>query len=71
MELGNLPATLFSPAKMFYIAYVILSALKVLPKQSWWEFVVVTALFLAVEIIHNDYLRIRLNFAAEKFRPKQ
>ncbi len=68
--LGNLPATLFSPAKMFYIAYVVLSALKVLPNQSWWEFFLVTVAFLVVEILHNDYLRIRLNYAAEKYRPK-
>lgn len=68
--LGDLPATLFSPAKMFYIAYVILSALKVLPNQSLFEFSVVTLAFLAVEIFHNDYLRIRLNIAAEKYRLK-
>lgn len=65
---GDLPATLFSPAKMVYIAYVILTALKTPPNQPWWEFFVVTAAFLAVEIFHNDYLRIRLNIAAEKHR---
>lgn len=65
---GDLPATLFSPAKMAYIAYVILAALRIPPNQPWWEFFAVTAVFLAVEIFHNDYLRIRLNIAAEKNR---
>jgi hypothetical protein len=69
--LGDLPATLFSPAKMFYIAYVILTALKIPANQPWWEFFLVTAVFLFVEVIHNDYLRIRLNIAAEKDRPKR
>lgn len=68
--LGDLPATLFSPAKMFYIAYVIFSALKIMPNQSWCEFFLVTVAFLLVEILHNDYLRIILNSAAEKHRPK-
>jgi hypothetical protein len=65
---GDLPATLFSPAKMFYIAYVILAALKIRPNAPWWEFFAVTVAFLFVEIFHNDYLRIRLNIAAEKHR---
>ena len=66
--LGDLPATLFSPAKMFYIAYVILTALKIRANPPWWEFFIVTAAFLLIEIYHNDYLRIRLNIAAEKHR---
>jgi hypothetical protein len=66
--LGDLPATLFSPAKMFYIAYVILTALRIPATQPWWEFFLVTLAFLFVEIWHNDYLRIRLNIAAEKHR---
>ena len=62
----DLPATLFSPAKMFYIAYVVLTALKIPANPPWWEFFAVTAVFLAVEIFHNDYLRRKLNIAAEK-----
>ena len=65
---GDLPATLFSPANMAYIAYVILTALKIPANPPWWEFFVVTLAFLCVEIYHNDYLRIRLYIAAEKAR---
>ena len=63
--LGDLPATLFSPAKMAYIAYVLLAALKIRTNAPWWEFFVVTIAFLVIEVYHNDYLRIRLNRAAE------
>jgi hypothetical protein len=69
--LGDLPATLFSPAKMAYIAYVVLTALKIPANPPWWEFFLVTAIFLIIEIFHNDYLRIRLNIAAEKNRQKR
>jgi hypothetical protein len=65
---GDLPAALFAPAKMAYMAYIILTALKRLPDQPWWEFPLMTLAFLFVEIYHNDYLRIKLNIAAEKHR---
>ncbi len=64
----DLPATLFSPAKMFYIGYVVLTAMKIPANPPWWEFFAVTAAFLFIEISYNDYLRIRLNIAAEKHR---
>ena len=63
---GDLHATLFSPTKMSYIAYVVLVALKVRPNPPCWEFFAVTIAFLVPEIFHNGYLRIRLNIAAEK-----
>ncbi len=59
----ELPATLFSPSKMVYISYVVLAALKVLP-ATMTLFVTVSLLFLVAEVLHNDYLRIRLNKAA-------
>ena len=53
-ELGKLTATLFSPAKMVYIAYAILLLWKT-PVPLHWEFFLVSGLFLAVEIAHNDW----------------
>ena len=67
-ELAKLPATLFSPAKMVYIAYLILLVWKT-TAASHCKFFVVSLLFLLVEIGHNDWLRIRLNNNAEKNRP--
>lgn len=69
--LGDLPSALFSPAKMFYIAYVVLTALKIPANPPRWEFFAVTLAFLVIEILHNDYLRIRLNIAAEKNRQER
>jgi hypothetical protein len=66
--MGKLPATLFSPAKMVYIAYVILLVWKT-KCASHWEFFLLSACFLVVEIGHNDWLRIRLNNNAETNRP--
>lgn len=67
--LASLPMTLFSPAKMVYISYIILL---ILEKRTppCWEFVLVSVLFIAVEIGHNDWLRIRLNNNGEKNRPE-
>jgi hypothetical protein len=60
----GLPAQLFSPAKMIYIAYIL---------GIWWNklsvsylsFWLISILFLAVEIGHNDYFRLLLNRRAE------
>ena len=61
MSLGDLPATLFSPAKLVYIAYVVLLGLKVLPAPPAWLFLVISVVFIVVEVWHNDYYRIVLN----------
>lgn len=68
-ELSKLPAALFSPAKMVYIAYLILLVWKT-TTPSHCEFFLVSLLFLAIEIIHNDWGRIRLNNSGEKNRPE-
>jgi hypothetical protein len=68
-ELAKLPATLFSPAKMFYIAYVVILVWKT-STPSHGEFFLVSALFLAVEILHNDWCRILLNNHAKKTTPQ-
>ena len=61
-----LPATLFSPAKIVYISYVVLTGVKILPTPSLCVFLSISLIFLVIEVGHNDYLRIRLNTLAEK-----
>jgi hypothetical protein len=63
--MGDLPATLFSPSKMVYISYVILTGLKILPAPSLWMFVGLSLTFWVAEVGHNDYLRIWLNNKAK------
>ncbi|MCP4201644.1 MAG: hypothetical protein GY769_06885 [bacterium] len=60
MNLGDLPATLFSPAKMIYIGYVLLAGLKRI-ETTLAAFLVFSAIFFVVEVLHNDFLRIVLN----------
>ena len=69
-ELGKklFPDTLFSPAKIVFIGYVVLSIYGPLKSQPWWIFPPVAVLFLLVEILHNDWWRIRLNHCAENDR---
>ena len=66
MELGNLPEAMFSPSKVAYVSYVILTALKILPAPSLWMFLGLSVVFWFAEIVHNDYLRIWLNKKAER-----
>jgi hypothetical protein len=72
-ELAKLPATLFSPAKMVFIAFITVLILR--PDRfssscAIWGFVLASAAFLAIEIVHNDWLRIRLNNNGEQNRPE-
>lgn len=67
-ELAKLPGTVFSPAKMVYIAYAILIIWRT-AAPSHCEFLWVSSLFLIIEIGHNDWLRIRLNNHAAKNTP--
>jgi hypothetical protein len=68
MDVGSLPAVIFSPAKMIYIAFIVLTGLKILPAPPFLLFFLVSVVFMIVEAAHNDYFRIRLNRAAEKHR---
>jgi hypothetical protein len=54
---------------MVYIAYLILLVWKT-TTPSHFEFFLVSLLFLAIEITHNDWGRIRLNNSGEKNRPE-
>jgi hypothetical protein len=62
---GDLPASLFSPSKVIYISYVILTGLKILAVPSLTLFVVLSVAFWLAEICHNDYLRPWLNKKAD------
>jgi hypothetical protein len=59
--LAGLSATIFSPTKMVYIAYIVLVALKLMPVPSLCLFLFLSAIFWVLEIMHNDYLRCILN----------
>ncbi len=67
MNLGNLPASLFSPTKIVYVGFLVLAALDRI-RPSAWAYGLVSALFIAVEVFHNDFLRIVLNSKAEAWR---
>ena len=65
-SIGDLPAALFSPSKLVYLAHVILTGLKVLTPQPLWMFLLISAVFWAFEVGHNDRMRIILNGLGEK-----
>jgi len=64
--LAGLSATIFSPAKMVFIAYVLLTYHQ--GHTCWWVFGIVSVIFFFAEILHNDYWRIKLNIRAESAR---
>ena len=66
MGIGDVAIHLFSPAKLVYMAYVILVILRGIWHTSKWEFLVVSVVFIAVQVGHDDYGRIRLNAKARK-----
>lgn len=57
----KLPETLFSPAKMAYMGFVLLAALGRFGELGLSAFIVVTLAFVALESFHNDFLRKVLN----------
>ena len=70
-KLAGLPATLFSPAKMVYIAYVLIALVtKDAKLTSLGVFNGVSLFFVLAEVLHNDWLRILLNYSAEKSKPE-
>jgi len=63
MQIG-LPQVAFSPAKMVYIGYILLSALKVIDTNIQ-QFIYISAVFFFAQVIHDDFLRIVLNQLGE------
>jgi hypothetical protein len=66
MGIGDVAVHLFSPAKLFYVAYIVLVVLRGVGNTSKCEFFLVSLAFLALQIGHDDYWRIRLNAKARK-----
>lgn len=63
--IGDLHPTIFSPSKVAYISYVILTGLRILPAPSLLMFIGISVFFWLAEVGHNDFLRIWLNRKAE------
>lgn len=61
MGLGDVAIHLFSPAKLVYMAYIVLAILRGASCTSKLEFLIVSVVFIFVQIFHDDYWRIRLN----------
>jgi hypothetical protein len=49
-EIRKCSATIFSPTKMIYIAYVILLAMRIIPWHSFHVFVLLSLAFWVVEV---------------------
>jgi len=60
----SLGATLTSPAKLAFAGFVVLVYGKIIPAPSPVQLIVITALFICVQVFHDDYLRIVLNRCA-------
>lgn len=58
--IGAIAKAITSPAKLAFVGYVTLAALGRFPVTAS-QFFVVTAIFLFIQIGHDDYLRIKLN----------
>jgi hypothetical protein len=66
MGVGDVAIHLFSPAKLVYMAYIVVVVLRGVCNTSRWEFFLVSVMFVGVQIWHDDYWRIRLNARARK-----
>ena len=62
---GSLGASVTSPAKLAFAGYVLLAYSDHI-KTSRCQFFVVAVLFIVLQVLHDDYLRIRLNKRAER-----
>ena len=62
--LSSLGASITSPAKIAFVAYAIL-AYKCKIHTSLCQFILVTLGFVALQVFHDDWLRIVLNKNAE------
>lgn len=69
--IGGFAIHLFSPAKVVYAAYVLIVILEKAGSTTKLEFAMVSILFLFVQILHDDYLRIRLNRKAASGERRQ
>lgn len=66
--LASLGTAITSPAKLAFAGYVILVYKGALCGVSLSNFICVAVAFLALQIVHDDFLRTVLNRAAEQYR---
>jgi hypothetical protein len=62
--LAALGGSITSPAKIAFVAYVVLAYHKTI-ETSRWEFLTLAVVFITLQVIHDDYFRIVLNKCAE------
>ena len=63
--ISSIGSSITSPAKLAFVGYVLL-LYKGIITTSKWEILAIAAVFFLTQIIHDDYLRIRLNFWGER-----
>jgi hypothetical protein len=56
-EVRKCSASLFSPTKMIYIAYVILLALKIIPWHSFHVFALLSLAFWIIEVFVVNFIQ--------------
>lgn len=66
-KLSEIPAAIFSPLKMAYIGYIVLAAMGRID-YDLQSFLMITSVFIVLVILHDDWLRIRLNRHAQGWR---
>jgi hypothetical protein len=59
--LTSLGSALTSPAKLAFAGLVLLVYKGALGGFSFWKFALIAVLFVALQVYHDDYLRIVLN----------
>lgn len=58
--LSSIGTSITSPAKLAYAGYALLAYSEKI-KPSLWQFILVTLAFVFIQVVHDDYIRIRLN----------
>jgi hypothetical protein len=66
--ISSLGKSITSPAKLIFVRYVLL-AYKEIIHTSRWQFIAVASVFFLAQVLHDDYLRIRLNAWAQNNWP--
>lgn len=69
--LASLGAALTSPAKLAFAGFVVLVYKGALCRVSLCTFLVVAFLFIAIQVFHDDFLRIILNRGAHQYAEKK
>ena len=65
MTMGKIAPQLLSPGRIAFVGYLVAIYLgKVETTKA--EFLIVSVLYLLIDILHNDYIRIWLNKRAER-----